>query len=79
MIPTEKMNRRRSVLSRFLSGMLCMLAFSPDSASASDPVEEHIIPLYQQTAPATVLLSSVYVSEHPTETPSNSGVGSGFI
>jgi hypothetical protein len=56
-----------------------MLAFSPDSASASDPVEEHIIPLYQQTAPATVLLSSVYVSEHPTETPSNSGVGSGFI
>ena len=39
--------------------------FTPLSVSAMAPVERHIIPVYEKVAPATVLLPSVSVPEHP--------------
>jgi S1-C subfamily serine protease len=64
--------------SALLSGMIGSMAMI-GLAEAGEPVEEHIIPVYQRVAPATVLLSSAYVSDHPLDSPSGKGVGSGFI
>ncbi|HKW87007.1 MAG TPA: trypsin-like peptidase domain-containing protein [Nitrospiraceae bacterium] len=48
-------------------------------AEGSEPDEEHTVSLYQRLAPATVFLSSSYLSEHPLVTPPSTGVGAGFI
>ena len=60
-------------------GLLWMTGPCVGLAEGSEPDEEHTVSLYQRLAPATVFLSSSYLSEHPFVTPPSTGVGAGFI
>lgn len=76
--------RRRVWL--FLAGCAVALGcglWGPDlavwPAHGAEPDEERTVSLYQRLAPATVFLSSSYLSAHPLVDPPATGVGAGFL
>lgn len=61
-------------------GVLCwFLTMGAGLSWAHDLTENQTVILYERLAPATVVLSSAYVPDHPLVNSSSAGVGSGFI
>lgn len=72
--------RRRFIHVLSWSGMLFwFLTLGMGLSRAHDLTENQTVSLYERLAPATVVLSSAYVPEHPLVDSSSAGVGSGFI
>lgn len=71
------MKRRTIIL--VLCGLLCPWVMPSTTVAAIEGEEEPLVRLYKQLAPATVFLSVTYETSHPMTTPSNIGVGAGFV
>lgn len=77
---------RRPRLGAVLAGCVMALgcglwgpSLTAGPAHGAEPDEERTVGLYQRLAPATVFLSSSYLSAHPLLDPPATGVGAGFI